>query len=172
MCSSDLDTGFSRKNYVAVADPRRQVFFSVVLSGRDRTSIHRPELCLVGQGWTIEPSVQISLALPAGATGLPAGIPVTLLRVNREFTGPRGREVVPQLVAYFFVGADGVVAGHAGMVRRDAWNRVRHGRADRWAYVLMQTDARDGEAAARARLGAVLGGIWPALVSPRGQPLP
>ena len=44
------DTGFSRKNYAFVADRTRDVFLSIVLSGRDRTSIHRPELCLVGQG--------------------------------------------------------------------------------------------------------------------------
>lgn len=166
------DTGFSRRNFVAVADARRQVFFSVVLSGRDRTSIHRPELCLVGQGWTIAGSEQTNLALPAGRPVLPPEVPVSLLHVKREFTGPRGRETVPQLVAYFFVGADGLVGGHAGMVWRDVWNRVRHGRADRWAYVLLQTDARDGEAAARARLGTVLGGVWPVLVSHRGQPLP
>ena len=47
--------------------------------------------------------------------------------------------------------------------RRDAWNRVRHGRADRWAYVLLQTDARDGEPAALARMGEVLRDVWPVL---------
>jgi hypothetical protein len=46
---------------------------------------------------------------------------------------------------------------------RDAWNRVAHGRADRWAYVLVQTDAMDGEAAALARLQAVLDGALPAV---------
>ena len=159
------DTGYSRKTYVAVADPRRQVFLSIVLSGRDRTSIHRPELCLVGQGWTISESERRTLVMTdGGGNSVAGGIPATLLRVKREVPTPRGRESVPQLVAYFFVGADGVVGGHADMVRRDAWNRVRHGRADRWAYVLMQTDARDGEAAALARMEHVLRGVWPVLV--------
>lgn len=104
------DTGYSRKTYVAVADPRRQVFFSVVLSGRDRTSIHRPELCLVGQGWTIVESERRSLAV-SGARGTAAAgsIPVTLLRVRREVPTSRGRESVPQLVAYFFAGPGGAV---------------------------------------------------------------
>lgn len=159
------DTGYSRKTYVAVADPRRQVFLSIVLSGRDRTSIHRPELCLVGQGWTIADSERRTLAITDGEGNFAGGrIPFTLLRVKREFPAPRGRESVPQLVAYFFIGADGVVGGHADMVRRDAWNRVRHGRADRWAYLLMQADARDGEAAALARMEYVLRGVWPVLV--------
>ncbi|MFM7751772.1 MAG: exosortase/archaeosortase family protein, partial [Opitutaceae bacterium] len=167
------DTGYSRKTYVAVADPQRQVFFSVVLSGRDRTSIHRPELCLVGQGWTIADSERRSLGA-AGREGNPAagGIPVTLLRVRREVATPRGREVRPQLVAYFFAGPEGAVGGHTDLIRRDAWNRVRHGRADRWAYVLMQTDARDGDAAALARMDEVLRGVWPSLVPSTRAPAP
>ena len=155
------DTGYSRKTYVAVADPRRQVFVSIVLSGRDRTSIHRPELCLAGQGWTIVDSERRSLAVAGGSVA--REIPFTLLRVRREHLTPRGREVSPQLVGYFFVGADGVAGSHAEMVRRDAWNRVRHGRADRWAYVLLQTDAREGEPAALARMGEVLRDVWPVL---------
>ena len=165
------DTGYSRKTYVAVADPRRQVFFSVVLSGRDRTSIHRPELCLVGQGWTIVESERRSLAV-SGARGTAAAgsIPVTLLRVRREVPTSRGRESVPQLVAYFFAGPGGAVGGHAAMVRHDAWNRVRHGRADRWAYVLLQTDAREGDAPALGRMEEVLRGAWPGLSVTAGQP--
>jgi hypothetical protein len=40
---------------------------------------------------------------------------------------------------------------------------VTQGRADRWAYVLMQTDATDGEGAALARLQAVLQETLPTL---------
>ena len=41
-----------------------------------------------------------------------------------------------------------------GSVFSRAWNRIVHARADRWAYVLMQTDAADGEA--NIIFGAVL----------------
>lgn len=147
------DTGYSRKRYVAVADGRRQVFLSIVLSGRDRTSIHRPEICLVGQGWTIAETATARLASPGLGGG---GLPVTLLRVRREVATGKGKVTVPQLVAYCFIGGDEVVATHWERMARDAWNRVGRGRADRWAYVLMQTDAADGEAAALGRLQAVL----------------
>ena len=62
------DTGFSRKNYVSLQRPNERVFLSIVLSGRDRTSIHRPEICLVGQGWTItQRNARLCLAIdPAG----------------------------------------------------------------------------------------------------------
>lgn len=155
------DTGFARKSYVAVANPAQQVFLSVVLSGRDRTSIHRPELCLVGQGWTITGEARHDFAFP-GAGEFPA----TVLRVRREVTTPKGRVAVPQLTAYWFVNGDAVVATHWERLLRDAWNRVAHGRADRWAYVLMQTDATEGEAAALARMQAVLTEALPAFQRP------
>jgi hypothetical protein len=152
------DTGYSRKQYVAVADRTKQVFLSIVLSGRDRTSIHRPELCLVGQGWTIADMVAHRFTYPGRVD---AAFSATLLRVRREVQTPRGKVVVPQLVAYWFVGGDGVVGSHGRRFMRDTWNRVVHGRADRWAYVLMQTDAADGEAAALVRLQAVLNETLP-----------
>jgi hypothetical protein len=158
------DTGYSRKQYVAVADSRQQVLLSIVLSGRDRSSIHRPELCLVGQGWTIAESGLHTFKYP-GAGG--AAFAATLLRVRREVQGPRGKIVVPQLVAYWFVGGDGVEASHGRRVLRDAVNRVWRGRADRWAYVLMQTDVTDDEAAALARMQTVLNGTLP-VFAPQG----
>lgn len=163
------DTGFARKNYVAVNNAAQQVFLSVVLSGRDRSSIHRPELCLVGQGWTVEATKQVQVSLPERGGGR-REFPATLLRVRREIATPRGRTVVTQLVAYWFVGGDEVVATHAGRLLRDAWNRVAHGRADRWAYVLAQTDAADGEAAALARMQTVLDGALPAVQQVAGGP--
>ncbi|MEY2881541.1 MAG: hypothetical protein RLZZ15_3921, partial [Verrucomicrobiota bacterium] len=159
------DTGYSRMNYVASSD-RRQVFLSIVLSGRDRTSIHRPELCLAGQGWTITGATRERFAFP-GAVG--AAFPATVLRVRRDVAaGARG--AAPQLVAYWFVGADVVVASHGERLARDAWNRLAHGRADRWAYVLAQTDAADGEAAALDRMRAVLHETLPAFQLPPPAP--
>jgi EpsI family protein len=152
------DTGYSRKLYFNHRDPAKQVFLSIVLSGRDRSSIHRPELCLVGQGWTVAEGRQQVFRL-AGAGG--ASFPVTVLPVRREVQTAEGKRVVPQLVVYWFVGSEVVVASHWKRVLLDAWNRVTRGRADRWAYVLMQTEAADGEAAALARVAAVLEATWP-----------
>lgn len=156
------DTGYSRKLYFNHRNAAKQVFLSIVLSGRDRTSIHRPELCLMGQGWTVDGAERRAFTYPGGAA-----FPATVLRVQREVQTPQGKQRVPQLVAYWFVGGDSVVPSHWERVARDAWNRVAHGRADRWAYVLMQTDATDGEAAALARMQAVLVETLPTF-QPRG----
>ena len=77
-----------------------------------------------------------------------------------------GRTVAPQLVAYWFVAGDRVVAGHWSRIAWDAYNRVAHGRVDRWAYILMQTDAADGDTVALARMQAVLNATLPAFQKP------
>jgi exosortase len=149
------DTGYSRKNYVSLRDRRQAVFVSIVLSGRDRTSIHRPELCLVGQGWTITGRTTHEFAWNSATPG--AKIPATILRIEREFTDDRGHKVkVPALLAYWFVGADRVVASHWERIFYTSFDRLRHLQSHRWAYVLFQTHALGGEAAALARMQEVL----------------
>lgn len=147
------DTGFSRKRYFSREGPAEQVLLSIVLSGRDRTSIHRPELCLVGQGYTIEGSELHRFAYPGHPQ---AAFEATILRIRQDVRSSRGTVSEPELVAYWFVGADRVIASQGARMAYDAWNRVVHGRADRWAYVLLQTGARDGEAAGLARIQSVL----------------
>jgi EpsI family protein len=152
------DTGFSRKNYVSLRDRNQQVFVSIVLSGRDRTSIHRPELCLVGQGWTIRGAEPHRFRVPAAGD-----FPATLLRIEREATTRHGQQVVvPALLAYWFVGADRVVATHWERMLFSATDRLRHLQSHRWAYIVVQTHALDGEAAALARMQEVLDGTLPA----------
>jgi hypothetical protein len=154
------DTGYSRKTYVATADPQQQVFVSVVLSGRDRTSIHRPELCLVGQGWTI--AGEFTRSFRGGEPSVP--LAATVLRIERTMPEPGGRRTkTPCLFAYFFVSRDAVVAGHGAMLWQAGVDRLRHLRADRWAYVVVQTVALDGEDAALARIQEILEGVWPSL---------
>jgi exosortase len=135
------DTGYSRKNYVAVADRSQQVFVSVVLSGQDRTSIHRPELCLVGQGWIIEKSERAELWTAPS-------LPITLLHLRREaWTRTGERHVLHALFAYAFVSENAVVGTHAGMLWNTAIHRLRHLRGERWAYVVVQTMLSDQPAA-------------------------
>ncbi len=160
------DTGYSRKDYVAVSNSAQRVFFSIVLSGRDRSSIHRPELCVVGQGWTIQAVTEHRFSTPGRA---PGGFPATVLHVQREVQTPRGVVVVLQLIVYSFVGGDTIESTYWRRLARDAWNRVFHARADRWAYVLMQTDAREGEAVALARMQTVLDQTRPAFERPPGS---
>lgn len=156
------DTGFSRKSYESLHDRRQQVFLSIVLSGRDRTSIHRPELCLVGQGWTISGRESHRFVFATSSA-----IPATVLRIEREMTTPKGEKVkVPALFAYWFVGADRIVATHTERIFYGSFDRLRHLQSHRWAYVVVQTLALDGEPAALARMQEVLSGTAPMFLQP------
>jgi EpsI family protein len=150
------DTGFSRRTYVSLADRAHAVFVSIVLSGRDRTSIHRPEICLVGQGWTLASAGTHDFEYKTADRGV---IHATLLR--GEIVEPKTHRKLTALTAYWFVSADAVVATHWQRFWHDAWNRLRHGKADRWAYVLVQADATDGDAAALSRMQTVLEATLP-----------
>ncbi|MFI5336582.1 MAG: exosortase-associated EpsI family protein [Opitutales bacterium] len=153
------DTGFSRKTYVSLRDRRQQVFVSVVLSGRDRTSIHRPELCLVGQGWTITGRTVETFRGPGGRP-----LSATVLRVEREMADPKGRPVrVPALYAYWFVGAGRTVPSSWERVLAATVDRLVHLQGHRWAYVVVQSYAFDGEAATLRRMQEVMDGTLPAL---------
>lgn len=153
------DTGYSRRSYVALHQPGRQVFLSIVLSGRDRSSIHRPELCVAGQGWTITGRRAETFAFPGDDD---VNLPATILRIEHK----AGDKKIPALLAYWFVSSNRVVATHWERMLLGAWDRLRYGRADRWAYVLLQTDARDGEEAALARMREVVAGTLPHFQKP------
>ena len=158
------DTGFSRMNYVSLHNLNTRVFLSIVLSGRDRSSIHRPEICLVGQGWTLGDRTTHVFTRPDRPD---ARVPATVLRIEREITTLRGEKVkVPALFAYWFVGADKIVASNTERVLHTSFDRLRHLQAHRWAYVVVQTLAVDGEAAALARMQTVLNGTLPVFQEP------
>jgi len=92
-------------------------------------------------------------------------VPATVLRIQREGTTAGGKKITePALFAYWFVGADRVVASHAERLFYTALDRLRHFQAHRWAYVVLQTHAVDGEKAALARMQAVLDGAGAGLL--------
>lgn len=151
------DTGYSRRNYVSIQDRSRQVFVSIVLSGKDRTSIHRPELCVVGQGWNIVEREERTLRLGPGRE-----LPVTLLRIQRDLTDRAGeRHTVSCWLAYWFVGREVEVPSHSAMIWRSSLDRLLHFRADRWAYVLAQAPFTAGEGEGVRQIEEVLGAVWP-----------
>ncbi|MDD3179868.1 MAG: exosortase/archaeosortase family protein [Opitutaceae bacterium] len=158
------DTGYSRKNYFSRLDPDQWVFLSIVLSGRDRTSIHRPELCLVGQGWTIAGRQAHTFTWPGRRD---VTVPATVLRLEREVRTPGGRTAkATALFAYWFVGADKVVASNTARVLYASLDRLRHLQSHRWAYVVVHTMVPDDEGAAFNRMQYVLNRTLPVFQEP------
>jgi EpsI family protein len=113
-----------------------QVYCSVVLAGRDVTSIHRPELCLPGQGWKIESeqteSVPVATA-PGGALQVMRMNTTHVLESSPGGSGQRPKHVF----AYWFVGKERTTARHWQRILWTSQDRVFHNRNHRWAYILL-----------------------------------
>jgi hypothetical protein len=114
-----------------------QLTMNVVLMGTDRTSIHKPQFCLEGQGWRIDASQTAELTIPV-AQPQPYELPVVKLVATREFTDGQGHALTLRgLYVYWFV-ADGALSGDKSGGER-MWGMAKHllqtGELQRWAYV-------------------------------------
>ncbi len=148
------DTGFSRKNYVHLLNPNNQVFLSIVLSGKDRSSIHKPEICLVAQGWTVNGNFIHEFNIPNLHEGK---LRATVLRTERRYNTNDGKNVtVPSLYTYWFVAGDDIVATHWQRMFKMAKDRLFGFKNHRWAYIIAQTTVLDSEEAGLARINEVM----------------
>ena len=112
---------------------------SLIIGGRSKGSIHRPEMCLPSQGFlmTNPQSVDIS------------GVDWRLLTLAHCDA--------PQLAfAYTFFNQDGFrTSSHVLRIFRDVWDRSVNGRIDRWAMVTV-----NGFPADTLRTKAFLAQLW------------
>jgi Protein of unknown function (DUF3485) len=126
------DTTYARRFYRA--DDRFDIMLSVVLMGTDRGSIHKPEICLVGQGWKIDPNMEL-LTIPI--SGRPSyDLPVKRLIATKTLQTPEGRkETVRSVYVYWFVAEREITARHGQRMWWTAKELMRTGTLQRWAYV-------------------------------------
>ncbi|MCC7519858.1 MAG: EpsI family protein [Verrucomicrobiae bacterium] len=127
------DTKFARKIY---RDPRgREIFLGLVLSGRDRSSIHAAEACLIGQGWTIQDGQILRIAMDS-----PKPYPLDMMRlaITRTARAPDGRPVtVRNWYCYWFVGKNRLTPRHLNRILWTAFDRIFFNVHHRWAYVAL-----------------------------------
>ncbi len=125
------DTSFAQRHYTAPDD--FQVNANIILMGTDRTSIHRPEFCLPGQGWHVGTETEIQL--PINST--PAyELPVMKWIVSNSYQTPDGQKhEVSGIYAFWFVTEGQVTSQFPQMVKSIAFHLLRHGVLQRWAYV-------------------------------------
>ncbi len=125
------DTTFGRKLYRGKDD--FQVEASVVLMGSDRTSIHQPQFCLVGQNWTIEKTEAVMVPMDRPH---PYELPVLKLTASRRVSDGAHRPMtVSALYVYWFVTADKITAGQGARFWSIAKTMVEKGELERWAYI-------------------------------------
>jgi hypothetical protein len=130
------DTEGARRLYTNKAG--NQLYCSIVLAGRDVTSIHRPELCLPGQGWKIQNQYIESISTGAGNSD--KLVDVMRMDAVKAVALPSGQSVEARSIfAYWFIGKDRVTPHHWERIMWNAKDRVFFNTNHRWAYILIHT---------------------------------
>jgi hypothetical protein len=150
------DTSFGRRLYWTVEDgATNYVMISVVLMGTDRTSIHKPQFCLTGQGWKIEQTERDAIPMNAPKS---YSLPVMKLTSTRQVNLPAGQSMpLRSVYVYWFVAEDALTADHWQRMWWMAKRLILTGTLQRWAYVSYFTTCLPGqEAVAYERIKRLL----------------
>jgi hypothetical protein len=127
------DTSFGQRRYTA-PDTNFFVQVTAVLMGADRTSLHKPQFCLTGAGWTITKTEVDTLPMERP---LAYALPLIKLTVAGEFIKD-GQPVEAHGVYVYWYVADGALSASPSGFER-MWAIARHlittGVLQRWAYI-------------------------------------
>ena len=156
------DTGLVRKYYARPGN-RDGIHASIVLSGDDRSSIHRPQVCMTASGHEIVRERVIRIPLEERAEPLE----VMVLDMSRPTTGPDGSPAAQTTYyAYWFVGKDRETASHIARMAWMAYDRVRHGVSHRWAYIALSGGRDPATDAHLQTIANFASRLHPALLKP------
>jgi hypothetical protein len=126
------DTSYGQRMYRAPDGFAVQV--NVVLMGSDRTSIHKPEFCLSGQGWRIDQEassrVRVNLERPR-----PYELDVMKLIVTQNLEIDGETRTRRGVYLYWFVADNECTASHSQRMWWMAKDMLTRGTLQRWAYV-------------------------------------
>lgn len=129
------DTVIVRRRYVDSDGHFYQV--SAVIGGRSKSSVHRPELCLPGQGFQMTEPHTVDI----GGTSW------------RKLTLTKGSDVRAGF-AYTFVNGTGFrTSSHLVRIFTDVWDRSILGRIDRWVMLTVSSSRCDDAGMERFLVG-------------------
>lgn len=135
-------TTFLRKWYRAAgtAEGLPDVNATVIISGSDKRSIHRPERCLQGQGWQILSRDRCAVARrPSG----PKDLRVTRLVVRHVWLTSEGNKAEQKdVVFYWFRGHNRLTGSNLRRLAYTAWDRMAHRLDYPWSYTLLIAPVR------------------------------
>ena len=154
------DSSFAQRLY-STAAANQAVLLGVVLMGSDRSSIHKPQFCLVGAGWDIDGSKSTPDRVPMSSPH-PYDLPVMKLIANRT-ENRDGRAVEWRgIYVYWFVADHEMTSGHLDRMWRMSKELLRTGTLERWAYISCFSICRPGEEEATyARMKTFIQGAAP-----------
>jgi len=149
-----LDPGVKLVRAQYISPRGQQVICSIVLSGHLKRSLHRPEVCLPGQGWTIVDSAPISVPLANGHQ-----LDATTLRIFFDTKGEDGRRHrIRGVNLYWYIGSDDTTSpSHYNHILTSYTDAIFRNINHRWAMasVFVQFEDNDGPDAMFAEINAI-----------------
>lgn len=156
-----LDTTFLKRVYTEDWLPRQEANFralsaTLIVAGSDSRSLHRPQVCLTAQHWTIEKREVVKLETSGGPLEV---MDFHLVRTVRNADGSARLDeggdplFLRAHYVYWWIGPDASTPSDEERVWFEVWNSILKGRKERWAYpsVMVYVDERKGPEEARKR---------------------
>jgi hypothetical protein len=161
------DTSYTERVYTA--PDGFQVQGTIVLMGADRTSIHKPDYCLPGQGWHIDSKNIVNVSV---ADSPAYQLPVAKWIVSANFQMPDGSMVKRSgIYSFWFVADNEQTPEFYGYLKRLTRDFLFTGVLQRWAYVSYFAPCAPGrEDVAFARMEKLIAASVPQFQPPPRKP--
>jgi hypothetical protein len=136
------DTSFVERCYTS-PDGSPPIYATIILMGHDRTSIHRPEYCFIGQGLAPEEKTAVTIPIEGAE---PYRLPAAKWKVGGVFQEPDGRKVkVAGVYVFWFVADNAQTADYSQFQYLLVRKLLLAGKLQRWAYVSYFTVCAPGQ---------------------------
>jgi hypothetical protein len=136
------DTSFAECYYTS-PDDLPGISATVILMGADRTSIHRPEYCLAGQGFACDEKTVVDI--PVGGPK-PYQLPVAKWKVSRLIQQPDGQNVkLSGVYVFWFVADNEQTTGNVQFQCYLVRDLLLKGVLQRWAYISYFSNCLPGQ---------------------------
>ena len=136
------DTSFGQRLYSA--PDNFQALINVVLMGRDRSSMHKPQICFEGQGWIINDNVSTETTVPIERP-CAYNLPVMKLIANKVVSVNGQQTTYRQVYVYWFLAPNEITAKHWQRMWWLARDLFRTGVLHRWAYISFRSICAPGQ---------------------------
>ena len=125
------DTSYAERVYFDPDGLRIQS--TAILMGADRSSIHRPEYCLPGQGWNIDKKEIVTIPITDSP---PYQFQVARWNLSTSIQQPDGSKATAfAIYVYWYVTKNDETPDHNKMLEHLTLNLFRTGELQRWAYI-------------------------------------
>ncbi|MDA3798746.1 MAG: exosortase-associated EpsI family protein [Kiritimatiellae bacterium] len=149
------DTQMAKKNFLSGGG--REIRVSIVLSGYEQKSIHRPQQCLPAQGFSIDKtdieSVEITPYNNLKVTMLELRLPDGLGSYSKYY------------YAYWFIGPKVETASHLERLLLMSKDRVFKNAASQWAYIAISIESFEGDTHGKEELLQFIKELYPYVIN-------